>query len=48
MVDAGGRVQDFVCSIKRYADPALQSPAWSNIERAGFTGLTESRQRPVG
>ncbi len=35
---------DFVYSIKRFADPALNSPMWSLIQSAGFRGLAALRE----
>ena len=39
--------QDFVYAIKRYADPALKSPAWGGVQEIGFTGLAALRQRAL-
>lgn len=39
--------QDFVYSIKRYADPANNAQAWINYEDAGLVGLTELRQQVI-
>ena len=39
--------QDFVYAIKRYADPALKSPAWGGVQEVGFTGLAALRQRAL-
>jgi ABC-type transport system substrate-binding protein len=36
--------QDYVYSIKRYADPAVKSPQWSFIERLGISGLAALRR----
>jgi len=35
--------QDYVYSIKRFADPANKSPVWGDIESVGFVGLGELR-----
>jgi ABC-type transport system substrate-binding protein len=37
--------QDFVYSIKRYADPATNAQGWSSYEEAGIVGLTELREK---
>jgi ABC-type transport system substrate-binding protein len=37
--------EDFVYSIKRYADPALNSPLWTFIEQMDLTGLAALRKR---
>ena len=39
--------QDWVYTLKRYADPALNSPHWSTIEALGITGLAALRQRAL-
>jgi ABC-type transport system substrate-binding protein len=39
--------QDFVYSIKRFADPATKSPAWSQIEEQAIKGLSELRDRAL-
>jgi ABC-type transport system substrate-binding protein len=39
--------QDFVYAIKRFADPALKSPAWGGVQEVGFTGLAALRQRAL-
>jgi ABC-type transport system substrate-binding protein len=36
--------EDFIYSIKRFADPAVKSPAWSWIENFEFPGLLELRK----
>jgi ABC-type transport system substrate-binding protein len=36
--------QDYVYSFKRFADPAVKSPAWSGLEAEGLVGLAELRQ----
>jgi ABC-type transport system substrate-binding protein len=36
--------QDYVYSFKRFADPAVKSPVWSELESAGIKGLSELRQ----
>ncbi len=36
--------QDFVYSLKRFADPATKSPAWSEIEELTLQGLAEQRK----
>src|SRR5574343_408234 len=46
----GGRprelvAQDYVYSIKRFADPAVNSPNWSEVEELGLLGLAEYRER---
>jgi ABC-type transport system substrate-binding protein len=48
----GGRkrelvAQDYVYSLKRFADPAVKSPLWSTIQEMGFVGLEELRQRAL-
>jgi ABC-type transport system substrate-binding protein len=35
--------QDYVYSIKRFADPAVMSPSWGEIEELGLIGLNEYR-----
>jgi len=37
--------EDYVYSIKRFADPAVASPAWSEIEELELVGLNEYRER---
>jgi ABC-type transport system substrate-binding protein len=39
--------QDWVYSLKRYADPALKSQHWSDIESLGISGLAALRQRAL-
>ncbi|HLL10622.1 MAG TPA: ABC transporter substrate-binding protein [Rubrivivax sp.] len=39
--------QDFVYSIKRFADPATNSPAWSSLDDFGMLGLRELRARAL-
>jgi len=39
--------EDFVYSIKRFADPANKAQAWSDYEEAGLVGLTELRERVI-
>lgn len=39
--------QDFVYSIKRFADPANNAPGWSSYEEAGFVGLNELREQAI-
>ena len=46
----GGRprelvAQDYVYSIKRFADPAVNSPNWSEVEELGLLGLAEYREQ---
>jgi ABC-type transport system substrate-binding protein len=36
--------QDHVYALKRFADPALKSPAWGGVAEVGFSGLNELRQ----
>ncbi len=36
--------QDYVYAIKRFADPAVKSPAWGSIESEGLIGLAELRK----
>jgi ABC-type transport system substrate-binding protein len=36
--------EDYVYAIKRFADPAVKSPAWTWMEQFEFTGLRELRQ----
>ena len=36
--------QDYVYSIKRFADPAHKSPVWSSLETEGILGLAELRR----
>ncbi|MBB3196953.1 ABC transporter substrate-binding protein [Roseateles terrae] len=35
--------QDYVYSIKRFADPAVMSPSWGEIEELGLIGLNDYR-----
>ncbi|WP_416760016.1 ABC transporter substrate-binding protein [Roseateles sp. So40a] len=37
--------EDYVYSIKRFADPAVASPAWSEIEELELIGLNEYREQ---
>ncbi|MBC7729490.1 MAG: bicyclomycin resistance protein [Microbacteriaceae bacterium] len=39
--------QDYVYAIKRFADPATQSPGWSTIEELGLVGLAAVRQQAL-
>lgn len=39
--------QDFVYSIKRYADPANNAQGWSSYEDAGIVGLEELRNKVI-
>lgn len=39
--------EDFVYSIKRYADPANNAQGWSQYEEAGLVGLNELRERVI-
>ena len=39
--------QDYVYSLKRFADPANKSPVWSGIETQNYLGLNELRQRAL-
>lgn len=39
--------QDFVYSIKRYADPANNAQGWSSYEDAAIVGLEELRERVI-
>jgi len=39
--------QDYVYSLKRFADPANKSPVWSSMETEGYLGLPELRQRAL-
>jgi peptide/nickel transport system substrate-binding protein len=38
---------DYVYSLKRFADPANKSPAWSSVEEYGFVGLKELRMKAL-
>ena len=39
--------EDFVYAFKRFADPALKSPTWSELESAGVLGLVELRRQAI-
>jgi ABC-type transport system substrate-binding protein len=39
--------EDFIYSIKRYADPANNAQGWVSYEDAGIKGLTELRQQVI-
>jgi ABC-type transport system substrate-binding protein len=39
--------QDYVYSFKRFADPAVKSPAWSWLETYNFLGLNELRKEAL-
>jgi len=39
--------QDFIYSIKRYADPANAAQAWSDFEGAGIVGLNELHEQAL-
>ena len=39
--------EDYVFSYKRFADPAVKSPAWSWLETFSFLGLTELRKEAL-
>ncbi len=39
--------EDYVYSIKRFADPAVKSPAWSSIEELNLLGLNEQRRQTL-
>ncbi len=39
--------QDFVYSIKRFADPANNAQGWSSYEEAGIVGLNELREQAL-
>ena len=39
--------QDYVYTIKRFADPANKAPAWTELESYGFIGLNEARRAAV-
>jgi ABC-type transport system substrate-binding protein len=39
--------QDFVYSIKRFADPAVKSPAFSEVKDQGLVGLLELREQAL-
>jgi ABC-type transport system substrate-binding protein len=38
---------DYVYAIKRFADPANKSPAWSDLEELNFVGLNALRQQAL-
>ena len=39
--------EDFVYSLKRYADPGTKSPGWSSLEQMGILGLADLRKTAV-
>ena len=39
--------QDYVYALKRFADPAVNSPAWSSVEVDHYLGLSELRQEAL-
>ncbi len=39
--------QDYVYALKRFADPAINSPAWSSVEVDHLLGLSELRQEAL-
>jgi ABC-type transport system substrate-binding protein len=39
--------EDYVYSLKRFADPANKSPVWAGIETENYLGLAELRQRAL-
>jgi ABC-type transport system substrate-binding protein len=39
--------QDYVYALKRFADPAVKSPAWGWLETYGFLGLNELRKEAL-
>jgi ABC-type transport system substrate-binding protein len=39
--------QDYVYSIKRFADPASKSPSWGGVEADGIVGLAELRAQSL-
>ncbi len=39
--------QDYVYSMKRFADPAIKSPVWPGLEQERYTGLNELRAEAV-
>ena len=39
--------QDYVYSIKRFADPASKSPSWGGVEADGIVGLAELRAQAL-
>jgi ABC-type transport system substrate-binding protein len=38
---------DYVYALKRFADPALKSPAWGGVEQVRFSGLAALRQQAI-
>lgn len=38
---------DYVYSLKRFADPASKSPAWGEVAEIGYSGLAALRQRAL-
>jgi len=39
--------EDFVYSLKRFADPSLKSPGWATLEETGYIGLKELREKAI-
>ncbi|HEX6707617.1 MAG TPA: ABC transporter substrate-binding protein [Albitalea sp.] len=39
--------QDYVYSLKRFADPANKSPVWTSLEEDGYIGLAELRKQAL-
>jgi ABC-type transport system substrate-binding protein len=39
--------EDYVYALKRFADPAVKSPAWPGLEQEGYDGLAELRQKAL-
>jgi ABC-type transport system substrate-binding protein len=39
--------EDYVYSLKRFADPANKSPIWSDLEELNFVGLNEAREKAL-
>ncbi len=39
--------QDYVYSLKRFADPSNKSPVWSGLENENYLGLNELRQQAL-
>ncbi len=39
--------EDYAFTFKRFADPAVKSPAWSSLENFGLLGLNELRQQAL-
>ena len=39
--------QDYVYSLKRFADPATKSPAWSEVEELTLLGLADQRKQAL-